>query len=140
MRAPREQIYQAFFDLVSQAPGLVTFSRRLKPFTNVPAEEQPALFVEQVSEDAVYSGKGVPYKWDLTLFVILYDYVGDDYTSPYQQLNPIMDAIEKMLPANPPQTLGGLVSECRLMGQDHAVAGTTANQAYAVMAVRIITT
>jgi hypothetical protein len=44
----REAIYQALFDRVKNLSGLVTASRTLRHWDDVPLVEQPALFQEQV--------------------------------------------------------------------------------------------
>lgn len=43
-----EAIYAALFErLKSKMDGVVTISRRLRHFNNVPAEQRPALFITQ---------------------------------------------------------------------------------------------
>ncbi len=46
----RETIYQAFFNLVKQAPSLTTSSRVPRDFRDYQAEELPTLYIEQFGE------------------------------------------------------------------------------------------
>jgi len=44
----REPIYSALFALLCAIPGIITFSRRMRHWTDVPVVEQPALFQAQM--------------------------------------------------------------------------------------------
>lgn len=136
----REAIYQALFDLVAAAPGLVTTSRKLKHWADVPANERPALFMTQVSETASNT-TGIPTKW--TLAVRLYVYIStEDWESPGSALNPILDYIADTLdihPARGPQTLGGLVHWARIEGTIETAEGVLGNDEVAIIPVMILT-
>ena len=110
----REAIYSALFALLSTIPGIVTFSRRVRHWTDVPPVEQPALIQEQFEESARYVGRAFPAKWTLSLNLALYVNVGHDQkAAPSMVLNPLLDAIVAALEApegQEEQTLGGLVS------------------------------
>ena len=74
----REAIYSALFALLSTIPGIVTFSRRVRHWTDVPPVEQPVLIQEQFEESARYVGRAFPAKWVLSLNLALYVNVGND--------------------------------------------------------------
>lgn len=138
----REPIFAALFDLVSVAPGLVTMSRTLKHWSDVSAEERPALFQAQGGQTVVATAaNGLPSKWMME--ASLYVYVSTDGSaSPGQVLNPILDAIEAMLAPNPmgvPQKLGGLVEWVRIEGTIETSEGTLGTDEVAIIPVRILT-
>jgi hypothetical protein len=139
----REAIYSALFALLSTIPGIVTFSRRVRHWTDVPPVEQPALIQEQFEESARYVGRAFPAKWTLSLNLALYVNVGNDQqAAPSQTLNPLLDAVLAALlppPGQEEQTLGGLVSHCRLSGKVLiAEGGSLGPQAAALIPVEIV--
>ncbi len=128
MIVTRETLYAALFAKVAAATWTpvspftattwVTSSRKLLHWSDVLAENCPALFQTQDNQDAQQQQR-MPGKW--TLKAALYVYVRtqaqmDAAAIPAQYMNPILDAIETALaPAPGPlntQTLGGLVSHC----------------------------
>jgi len=117
----REPIYSALFALLCAIPGIITFSRRMRHWTDVPVVEQPALFQAQMEEEPHYPGRAFPAKWTLNVNLFLYVNVGNDpQAAPSMVLNPLLDAVLAMLspgPAQEEQTLGALVSHCRLSGK-----------------------
>lgn len=137
----REAIYGALFAIVSSAPGLVTTSRKLLHWNDVPASQQPALFQAQKTETAVNSTR-MPTKWMLS--VDLYVYVSTTGAAhPGAVLNPILDAIASALSQpfpGQPQTLGGLVEYARIEGTIETDEGTLGNTAVAIIPVSILTT
>jgi len=137
----RETVYQAFFNLIKNAPGVVTASRTPRIFSDVGAEQCPFMFLEQMGENAKREGRGIPYNWDFDLSIgILCKSSDPDNIPPATLLNPILDALELMLPASPTsgaQTLDGLVNEARLIGNGHEAAGAIAANAWAFVPARI---
>lgn len=136
----REPIYSALFALVAAAPGLVTTSRKLLHWADVPASQRPALFMAQKRE-AIVQSTGRPAVWTLT--VDLYVYVSTQgATSPGAVLNPILDAISTALDYRPgpgvPQTLGGLVQWARISGAIETDEGTLGSEAVAIIPVNIL--
>lgn len=137
----REAIYAALFALVGGAPGLATTSRKLKHWSEVPANQRPALFQAQGRETVAQpAANGLPTKWmlDATLYV----YVGTaGAESPGEVLNPILDAITARLDANvmgTPQTLGGLVQWARIEGSIETSEGTLGDDEVALIPVRML--
>lgn len=140
----REDIYSALFAIVrtaSQNAGAKTVSRKLRHWADVPAGEQPAIFQIQKGESSLQR-RGVPAKW--TLNVDLYVYVNttdDPDIAPSTLLNPIIDALEEVMPPNEPdgpQTLGGLVSHCWITGNLETAEGVLGSQEVAIIPVEIV--
>lgn len=142
MLSGREAIYSALFDLVSNVPGLVTKSRRLKHWDDVAAEMQPALFQAQKTQAAQPRPQGTPAKWTLRAELFLYVNSGQDPEAvPATQLNDFMDAIEAALAPSPVsglQTLGGLVQHCWISGEVLTDEGTLGPQAVAIIPIEIL--
>jgi hypothetical protein len=138
----REAIYQALFDLVKDLSGFVTTSRRARLVKDVAPEEQPALFMEEVPGETVsYQAQGLPA--DHLLYVELGFYARlpeDKSVAPGTILNPLIDAIEAALAPDPDeeeQTLGGLVTYCRISGKIEKNEGLLDGQASVVVPVEI---
>lgn len=136
----REAIYSALFALVASAPGLVTTSRKLLHWNDVPPTARPALFQSQKGEMAIQT-TGIPTKWLLTVDLYLYvSTQGAD--NPGSVLNPIIDSIAAKLDQPFPgqsQTLGGLVQYARIEGRIETDEGTLGNDAVAIIPVSILT-
>ena len=137
------RLSSALFALVSAIPGIITASRRVLHWTDVPPAQQPALIQEEWEETAHHVGRGFPTKWTLSLNLALYVNVGNDQqAAPSMVLNPLLDAIVAAL--EPPagqeeQTLGGLVSHCRVSGKVViAEGGSLGPQAAALIPVEIV--
>jgi hypothetical protein len=136
----REAIYSALFALVSTAPGLITTSRKLKHWNDVPATQRPAMFQAQAGETAIQT-TGIPTKW--LLHVDLYVYVSTNgAASPGVVLNPILDAIAAKLDyqfPGQPQTLGGLVQYARIEGKIDTFEGSLGDDEVALIRVQMLT-
>lgn len=136
----REPIDLALFDLWSGAPGLVTISRKLKLWKNVPANQRPALFQAKKSETAIRT-TGQPTRWMIEYDIWLYVSTAGD-VSPDTALNPILDFIEAQLAEPFPgtsQTLNGLVQYARIEGMTEIFEGTLGSDEIAVVPVSILT-
>jgi len=143
----REQIYQAFFALVSSVqigspPALAfkTTSRRLKSWNQVAGEEKPA-FYQLLGADSFKKSYGMPYanKLGLELFLFVQQPDDNDLISPL--LTNLVDLVVAALqPAatDELQTLGGLVYDVSIKAADHR-EGLMGNDAFTVMAVEIST-
>lgn len=136
----REPIYAALFAAASQAPGLVTKSRKLLHWADVGPSQRPAMFQAQVSETAVRVTR-MPTR--CLLMVRLYVYVSTQgAASPGTVLNPIIDAIANALNdpfPGQPQTLGGLVEYARIEGVIETSEGTLGNDEVAIIPVMMLT-
>ena len=136
----REPIYAALFAKVSAIPGLVTVSRRLRHWDDVPDVEQPALFQVQKRELQV-PRKGLPAKVTFECELYLYANSGNDMsTTPATLINPLMDAIEQALKpdVNGFQTLGGTVSHCWIEGEILGDEGYLGPQGVQIIPVKIL--
>lgn len=139
----REPIYAALFALVSGIPAIKLASRRARAFADVGSGDQPALFMEQTSEQQDVTTK-MPGKWTLHVDLLVYVNTGglDPNVVPSTILNPILDAICTALVPPPQfgeQTLGGLVARCRVNGSIQIVEGVQGDQAMAVIPVIVFT-
>ena len=137
----REDIFSALFDLVVQAPGLITTSRKLKHWSDVQTSEMPALFMTQGGETALRVTR-MPTRWVLS--ASLYIYVSTDgRDNPGEVINPILDYLTTQL-TDPfpgvPQTLGGLVEYARIEGTIETSEGTLGEIEVAVIPIQILTT
>lgn len=139
MLTSREAIYAALFAKLTalQPATLVTASRRWQLWSQVPANQQPACFQTQIRETSTSPVSGIgPRKWKLEAEWHLYVNVGPDMTSPASQLlNPIIDALDAALEADP--KLGGLVSHCRIVGQVQTDEGVLGPQGVAIIPIDI---
>lgn len=140
----REPIYAALFARIESAAPFATASRRLRHWSDVQAAEQPALFLTQKSETAT-GQRGLPTKWLLAADIYLYCQAPDEVTAPALVLNPLIDAIEKALAPTGgdavlgnAQTLGGLVSDCRIAGKIETDEGALGGQAVAIIPVELL--
>ncbi|MGA9598920.1 MAG: hypothetical protein WBS22_01420 [Methylocystis sp.] len=103
---------------VNGQAGFVSVSRRLKLWSDVPKSQRPALFVAEHREQQSYQNEALPAKTTHAVDLFVYIDASDKNTIPAIALNTILDALEAALkPANGArQTLGGLVSHCRIEG------------------------
>lgn len=136
----REAIFAALFALVSANASYRTTSRKLKLWSDVAPADQPALFMTQGKEtaDALYKQ---PTKWTLHASLYVYTHQNSLDTLPSTALNNLIDAIEMALyqgPASTEQTLGGLVSHCRISGDIETDEGVLGDQAVAIIPIAIV--
>ena len=136
----REPIYAALFAKLAGIGGFNTTSRRARILSDVPQEEQPALFVYQVNE-MVNTVPSLESVHTLKADVIVYVWEEDESVSPSIKLNPLIDAIENALApemlTNNKQTLGGLVEHCWIEGDIQTDEGVLGNQALAIIPILI---
>ncbi len=147
--APRETIYAAFYALlaaITAEDGSKTFKsggRVLKAQEEVALEEAPALYVLQKTETAEVI-RDIPTRWSLEAEVYIYVKTETQPgVAPSTQLNPLVDAVIAALggpnqPNTPiEQTLGGLVSKCRVAGAVVYGEGVLGDYGVAIVPVRI---
>lgn len=143
MSLSREPIYAALFARLQAVPGLVTVSRRLKHWHDVPPADQPSLYQSQQGESTTTTS-GQPTIWRLSVDLYLYARAPDGDTSSAPILNPLLDAIENALkPDNPVTntcTLGGLVQYARISGRIETDEGSLGDQAVAIIPIEILVT
>lgn len=148
----REPIFQALFALTNNLTWgtptprtFVTRSRRVKLFSDVPTEQQPALY--QAEHDEVTSQvSNMPYKWVLKAEWVIYQATGFDPNAvPAIENNLILDAIQAALapaiadPGYPKRnTLGGLVHHCYIDGSVFKDPGDIDNQGMMVVPILML--
>lgn len=140
--SPRETIYAALFAKLAASASFVTTSRRLKHWSDVATNQQPALYMAQKSEAAATT-RGQPTRW--TLSVDVYIYVRTDGgQTPGPLLNALLDAVTAAIaPDNAienVQTLGGIVEHCWIEGSIETDEGTLGDQAVAIVPIYILAT
>lgn len=141
MSISREPIYAALYAKLQGAASFTTTSRRLRHWNDVPAEQQPAMFMAQRNEVAA-TQRGLPTEWTLNVDVYVYART-DGGADPGPIINPLLDAIEAALAPNAvesAQTLGGLVHWCRIEGAIETDEGTLGDQAVAIIPITIFVT
>lgn len=127
MNVPRETVMTALVALLAGVSfalpinghsGFVSVSRRLKLWSDVPKSQRPALFVTEHREQQSFQNESLPAKTTLAVDLFVYIDASDRNTVPAIALNTILDAIEAALkpPGGARQTLGGIVSHCRIDG------------------------
>jgi hypothetical protein len=130
MNIAREAVMAALIaklqSIVFSAPvnGQTSFaavSRRLKLWGETPKSQRPALFITEHREQPSYQSETLPIKTTLSVDLFIYIDSSDQNTVPASALNIILDAIDAALKPGPAdnnrQTLGGIVSHCRVDGQ-----------------------
>jgi hypothetical protein len=131
----REAIFTELAKRIRAVPGVRTFSRRWRPWSEVPSNEQPALFMVCQNQTVAVDGRGIPPKRRLAVRLYLYSQNSD----PGLQ-NDLLDALEAALEPVDEETLtlGGLVSHCRIEGEIETDEGLLDTQAVAVVPISIL--
>jgi len=136
----RDAVFAALSVLLQGIPGVVTFSRRLKHWSDVDPLEQPALFLAGAAKAPRQDKSGLPVIWALQGNLYLYVHNTDPDIAPSTKLNDLLDAIEaRMAPAFPgqKQTLGGLCQHCWISGPIETDEGILGDQAMAIIPFEI---
>lgn len=138
----REPIYAEIFALLQAIPGVVTCSRILKHWADVPAEQQPALYLAQKSERQ-QTTTGEPTLHYLSAEIYVYVRTDGDKV-PGTELNRLLDSIDTLFPQNPNsglQTLNAAgVQWARVDGTIETDEGTLGQQAVAIVPILILAT
>lgn len=143
MELSRETIYNALFDFLQSNDSLMsqvkTFTRKLTIFTEIAAEDQPAIYLEMTGESRMIV-RGQPPR--ITLESNLWVNVVKDGEVAAQILNPILDAIETaLLPTtDTTQTLSNKVHHCWIEGTTQIFEGNLGDEALAIIPIRILVT
>ncbi len=143
MELSRETIYNALFDYLKSNDALMsqvkTFTRKLTIFTDIAAEDQPAIYLEMTGESRSIV-RGQPPR--ITLESNLWVNVVKDGEVAAQILNPILDAIETaLLPTtDDTQTLSNKVHHCWIEGTTQIFEGNLGDEALAIIPIRILVT
>jgi hypothetical protein len=142
MAFDRESIWSAAFNALSVSTGAVTKSRKLVPFDQVPAEQQPAIFLAQGKEShRPVAGRPAI----LTLYGELFLYTNTGSNTEIiasTQLNQMLDAIDDAMAfddvARGRCTLGGLVQHAWIEGDTIIAEGQQGQQAVAIVPIALL--
>jgi hypothetical protein len=148
--ANRGEIFAALKARLGAIPGLVTVSDRLKPWSSVSPDQQPALFITKAQEIPTNS-RGMPPVWRMTARLYLYVHgLSIVNASPQEKINELLTLIEAALEVQPGETpdtttpfattLGGLVSHAWIDGAVETDEGTLGDQTVAILPVEMLTT
>jgi hypothetical protein len=142
----REQIYAAMFmqlqgALLSPAGPFKIVSRRWQDPSQISPADRPALYQVQKDELAKTSVIGVPVVWRIGLDLVLYT-AGDAEPNIVQstELNNLLDVVELAVDNTTPglaQSLGKLVTYCRVDGKIEIVENVHGTMAMAVVPIVI---
>lgn len=138
----REEVIEALFTLLQTAPGFNLYSRRLRMWTDVPPEQQPALFLVEHSEARLNNLRGTPGRLQLMANVWIMVKTTDTTVIGGELLNDLIDAVEGVINNVDPkinvQTLGGLVNRCWVNGTIIKDPGDIDGQALAIVPINIL--
>jgi hypothetical protein len=147
----RESIYEALCTRLQTLTGLTTpCSRNWRHWADVPAEQQPALFILAGNELASGNPK-LPTVWKMVPKLFLYTTHGAEDAAPRGTTqNQLLTAIEQALELQPAETtpfadsehtsLGGLVQYCRIEGTVEKDEGLFGSQEITEIPLEILTT
>lgn len=143
MNVSRETIYSGLFAAFSGIAGFNTVSRKLRHWSDVPGNEQPALFQIQKGEN-IEQQRGLHPKYLLEVELYVYAFSSDSNVAPATIINPLLDAVEALLAApvgQDAQTLGiAGVSHIWIAGHIETDEGVLGDQTVAVIPINIMTT
>jgi hypothetical protein len=144
MQTPREQIYLALYTLLQGITDWNFVDRQFHVITEISEGQFPAMMMCQSKEKAEVTGRGIPIRWRLLVEVVIYvDTTNDLESIPASLINPLIDAVELAIQpdvgnqSNLPQTLGGLVSQCRINGEIETDEGKLGARGWVVIPVEI---
>lgn len=149
MATSRETIYLAMRakmgDVVWDAHGFVTMSRRVKLFADVPAGQQPACYQAEHEEISAQTSN-LPYKRKFMVKWIVYQRTGSNKSiAGAIENNKILDAVQDALTPKPGddgypnrQTLGGLVYHCFVDGSIFKDPGDLDDQGMMVIPITML--
>jgi hypothetical protein len=140
----REQIISTLYTRLQAGLGsyYTTIQRRLLLWSDVPKENQPALFLVEHKEDFKKEGRGLPRAQLFKASIICYFDTSDPSIVGGTLINNALDQIEAVLlppPGFDAQTLNGIVNRCWIEGEIFKVPGDIDGQAMLVVPVLILT-
>jgi hypothetical protein len=140
----REAAFSALFQRVSAAYAWGVVSRRIKLWSEVPAQLRPALFqLESGPETYQWTSLAAPRRtFEAKLF--LYFDARDPSKPGASAINEALDALDAALAprrlddARGRQTLGGAVYDCKIIGVPVRDTGDLDGDGLAVVSVRLV--
>jgi hypothetical protein len=92
-----ENVYSAFFALLSSVPGFTTYSRRLVMVEDCDATQMPALYMKCTTEKMFARSNDGVEAWDLEVDIFIYTNAPDLTTPAAPIFNPLKDSIVNSL-------------------------------------------
>lgn len=139
----REAIATALYSLLNTpllSAGAVSFSRRLDHWTDVPAIEQPSVYLAQGNMTPTRLGNNMPAKWSTIFKLYIYAWENDNAAAPATKLNALIDAAETALNtglSDGKQTLGGIAAHAFIQGTIETDEGLLGAQCMAVVPIEV---
>ena len=146
----RNAVFTALFNLAKTIPPPLTYSawkttsQFLKQFDEVPAADQPALFLFRGPQHATQEKAFGVTKWKWRAFLWIYFRTEGYKTSstyPDQFTDDFLDKLEQTFmpdPQNGVQNLGGLIHHCWIDGAIYFDSGLTDGQGVVVVPISIL--
>ena len=141
MNPTREQAYGELFALLQTVNQFVTCTRRLKHWTDVSAEDQPAIFLKVGGETRSNTDRRLPARKFLSAEVWVYVNTEEGDAGPV--INPLLDQIDSVLdvPMGCDElTLNGPVAHCWIEGNTQIFEGDLGSTAVAIVPVQMLLT
>lgn len=138
----REAIYSALFAKLCTINGLATTSRKLRHWVDVPAAEQPALFVIQKSETP-QTTTGQPSAWRFDCDVYIYANTADE-AAPSTKVNELLDQLCNLINEVHPVTGRAVLPDCddvhycRINGTIQTDEGVLGDQAVCIVPITML--
>lgn len=137
-----EDAQVALFEMLQAVPGIVTSSRILQKWSDVPQEDQPALYLTHATYTPTIKGRGIPPAWDSLCNITVYARRDPD-TGSCAALLPIIEEIIGALAARAHPGFGtvqiGDAVDVRIEGPIRTDEGLLGDQAIAVIPITIFT-
>jgi hypothetical protein len=141
MNPTREQAYGALFAQLQTIPEVVTCTRRLRHWSDVSTEEQPAVFLKIGGESRSNTDRRLPPRILLGAEVWVYVNTHEGEAGPV--IHPLLDQIDDVLavPLGADElTLGGTVARCWIEGSTQIFEGDLGSTAVAIVPVQMLLT
>lgn len=136
----REQVYATLFGYLQTASGFTNYSRVLRHWNEVPSEQQPIAMQMEGRQHADAPTLRLT-KWTFHAEWYVYAHAANTSGDVVVLLNQLVDAAVATLepgPAYDAQTLGDLVTSCRVQGDIETSEGRLGEQAVAIIPLIII--
>jgi hypothetical protein len=138
----REAIYSALWNLATKSYNFAAVSRRLRPWADVKAAEQPFLCMAEAGMEGLVKALGAATVWTLHARLYIYVHSSDPYRSPSELLNPLIDAVDVAMAPDFTgiQNLGlpEMVVHSYIEGRIETDEGVLGDQAIAEIPIKIL--